>query len=128
MEQDKVPVKVDVASPVEQPKRRWWLDPALIVILVLVAIPFILMRLSHRPQLVYPEGANRAVLTVQASGRTINPKLVEYYSRLYGLDSTQPCIEGKKYATYCQDGELIWDVEEGVCSDHGGVKDWVVCR
>ena len=125
MADDQAPIDINAAVRVELSQRRWRLDPALVVIVVLVAALLIVVRLSHRPQLVYPDGAKRAILTVQSSARPVNPKLVEYYSRLYELD---PCREGKKYATVCQDGEVIWRVEEGVCVDHGGTKDWVVCR
>ena len=125
MAQDEAPVEVDEAAPDARPKRRWWLDPAFIVIVVLVALPFVLIRLTHRPQLEYPPGV--AVNQLRIEG-PVNPELVAYYEKLYGLDHGGSCMEGKKYATLCQDGELIWDVEEAVCSDHGGVKDWVVCR
>jgi|SRR5688500_16719958 len=126
MANDEAPVEVDEAASRDHDIDRGRLGILLVVLAVLVVSFLVLAKLTHRPQLVYPEGAKRVTLTVQASGeRPVNEVLIKYYERLYELD---PCREGKKYATVCQDGEVIWRVEEGVCSDHGGVKDWVVCR
>jgi hypothetical protein len=110
------------------------LQTALVVWVACVCLFGIYTALTYKPHLVYPPGygdeAPGQLLQLQMpSGEGYKPVSKELIDRLikaYGLDAT--CTIGKKYGAVCQDGVLTYDRDASACSDHGGVRDWVVCR
>jgi hypothetical protein len=55
----------------------------------------------------------------------INPALVEYYEKKYGLID---CVIGSRMGALCQDGQVDYKVGDTTCSADGGVKAWIECR
>jgi hypothetical protein len=94
-----------------------------VVLAVLVGAVQLYAYLTYRPQLVYPPGYEAALRAMPK----VDPQLVDYYVKLYGLD-TKPCTVGKKYGALCQDGKISLFGSADACKDDGGVKEWVECR
>jgi hypothetical protein len=98
---------------------------ACIVCVILVAAIQLYSNLTHRPQIVYPPEFSAALRAQWPNRAPVNPKIVDYYVNLYGLDT---CNVDMKYGALCQDGYATFDGSEGACSEHGGVKVWVECK
>ncbi|HET9496333.1 MAG TPA: hypothetical protein VFR15_19065 [Chloroflexia bacterium] len=111
----------------------------LLLVGLLAAASFV-PSLYREPRLVYPSSvqatmeASAEVETLRresAGRRPISDEVLEDLLKAYGLEG---CQVAKKYGALCQDGTvtrtgLLDDDELGqVCSDHGGVAEWIECR
>ena len=94
--------------------------------IIVVVLVLLLAQLSHGLGQ-QAHGINQLKLEA-AGGRPVNEDLIRYYEKLYGLDREGPCIQGDRLAAVCEDGEVMWGGDLWGCAEHGGFKDWVVCR
>lgn len=102
-----------------------YLVAACIIVPILTAATLLYTASDHRPQIVFPPEA-RAGLSITTTGKPpISADLLKRLIEKYDLD---PCVIGTKYGAVCEDGEVTFSHGEDVCSDHGGVKEWIECR
>lgn len=111
--------------------------------IVIVGIVWLMVIVSERagrpPRLVYPASvqatmdARMETLKIDRSGnRPVSDEMLKSLVKAYGLED---CQVGRKYGALCQDGTVEQQArpfEEDqlgqLCSEHGGVKEWIECR
>ena len=67
----------------------------------------------------------------KTGNRPVSDEMLKTLVKAYGLED---CQVGGKYGALCQDGtleqtQLLRENQlDEVCSQHGGVKEWIECR
>ena len=109
-----------------------------LVLVVVIGLMIVVSESPQPPRLVYPASVQATMetgmeyLNVEQSGnRPISDEMLKDLLKAYGLED---CQVGGKYGALCQDGTytrtglLRADQLDAVCSQHGGVKEWIECR
>jgi hypothetical protein len=109
-----------------------------LVVVVVAALTVIVAERARPSHLVYPASvqatmeAGMEYLYVDKTGnRPVSDEMLKTLVKAYGLED---CQVGGKYGALCQDGTLEQtqllreDQLDEMCSQHGGVKEWIECR
>jgi hypothetical protein len=109
-----------------------------LVLAVVVGLMIVVSEVARPPRLVYPASVQATIEAGledwnlrQSDNRPISNQMLKELLKAYGLED---CLVGGKYGALCEDGTftrtglLREDLLDAVCSQHGGVREWIECR